>query len=311
MPGNSTDLASGNGELPKYQLYKYAPSLAAAILFTILFLVTTIFHTFQMIKFRSWYWIPFVVGGYFQVVGYAARSVSSQHTSTLGPYLIQTLLVLLAPAVYAASIYMVLGRIIASLDGERYSFIRRTWLTKIFVGGDVLSFLTQSAGGGLLGSADGDIDKMHLGENLVIIGLFIQIIFFGVFVIVAIVFHFRYSKSGRYFPAMHKRLFTFLYGCSILILIRSIFRTVEYLQGEKGYFLSREVFLYIFETFLMFIVMAAFNFCHPGEVLGNGKHVVSEATSMTDGGERANYGPDGYMLDSTGRGTPSTAGGRY
>lgn len=62
------------------------------------------------------------------------------------PYVMQSLLILLAPAFFAASIYMVLGRIIHLVDGEAHSIIRAKWLTKIFVGGDVLSFLAQSSG---------------------------------------------------------------------------------------------------------------------------------------------------------------------
>ncbi len=58
----------------------------------------------------------------------------------------QSLGLLLAPALFAASIYMILGRIIRLVNGESHSPVRRTWLTKLFVAGDVLSFLTQSAG---------------------------------------------------------------------------------------------------------------------------------------------------------------------
>lgn len=61
-------------------------------------------------------------------------------------YSLQTILVLVAPALYAASIYMVLGRIILVTDGEAHAIIRKQWLTKIFVTGDVISFLMQGAG---------------------------------------------------------------------------------------------------------------------------------------------------------------------
>ena len=65
---------------------------------------------------------------------------------TTGPYIIQSLLLLLAPALLAASIYMVLSRMIKLTHGERYSPISTRWLTSVFVSGDVLSFLTQSGG---------------------------------------------------------------------------------------------------------------------------------------------------------------------
>lgn len=62
------------------------------------------------------------------------------------PYVMQSLLLLLAPALLAASIYMILGRIITLTDGDSRSMIKRRWITKIFVAGDIISFLGQSAG---------------------------------------------------------------------------------------------------------------------------------------------------------------------
>ena len=41
---------------------------------------------------------------------------------------------------------MVLGRIILLTDGESHSVIKKKWLTKLFVTGDVVSFFTQVAG---------------------------------------------------------------------------------------------------------------------------------------------------------------------
>lgn len=41
---------------------------------------------------------------------------------------------------------MVLGRIVLLTDGEQHSIIKIKWLTKIFVAGDILSFMTQATG---------------------------------------------------------------------------------------------------------------------------------------------------------------------
>lgn len=57
-----------------------------------------------------------------------------------------------------------------------------------------------------------------------------------------------------------------LYFASLLIMIRSVFRVVEYIQGYDGYLLHHEVYLYIFDSVLMFLTMLAFNWCHPSEV---------------------------------------------
>lgn len=84
-----------------------------------------------------------------ETVGYVGRALSAEQDFgeyTLGPYIMQSVLLLVAPALFAASIYMELGRIVLMVKGERSLFVPRKWLTKLFVAGDVLSFLMQSCG---------------------------------------------------------------------------------------------------------------------------------------------------------------------
>lgn len=248
-----------------FVLYRYNPSLAAAAIFVVLFGLTTGLHIFQTHKKRSWFMIPFLIGGLFETIGYIGRILSSNDRNKLSPYIMQTLLLLLGPALYAASIYMILGRLILLTDGERYSLVRRKWLTKLFVGGDVLSFMMQSAGGGIMSSG---ASGMKTGEKIIIGGLFIQILFFGLFFITAILFELRgkehLARLSSTIP--WKKQLLALYVTSILILVRSVFRVIEYIQGNAGYLLRHEVFLYIFDAVLMFAVMVIFNVVHPGDI---------------------------------------------
>ena len=80
------------------------------------------------------------------MIGYIGRILAHNNTDSIPIYSIQTILILLAPALFAASIYMVLGRLIVALGAERLSPIRVKWLTKIFVCGDVIAFLGQATG---------------------------------------------------------------------------------------------------------------------------------------------------------------------
>lgn len=73
------------------------------------------------------------------------RAIDTKAASKL-LFINQTSLILLAPALYAASIYMILKRLIIILDAQRYSLVKVHWLTRFFVGCDVFSFLTQGAG---------------------------------------------------------------------------------------------------------------------------------------------------------------------
>lgn len=46
-----------------FRLYRYDPSMAAAVIFVILFLIVTVLHFYQMMRTRTWILIPFVLGG--------------------------------------------------------------------------------------------------------------------------------------------------------------------------------------------------------------------------------------------------------
>ena len=46
-----------------FVLYRYTPNLAAAVVFIVFFLITTLFHVFQIYRKRTWYFIPLVIGG--------------------------------------------------------------------------------------------------------------------------------------------------------------------------------------------------------------------------------------------------------
>ena len=47
-----------------FEYYRYDPSMAAAIIFTILFFFTTLIHFYQFVRTRTWIMIPLLVGGF-------------------------------------------------------------------------------------------------------------------------------------------------------------------------------------------------------------------------------------------------------
>ncbi|KAL0261909.1 hypothetical protein SLS55_003342 [Diplodia seriata] len=250
----------------------YKPSLAAGVIFAALFGVSTLLHTWQLLRKRTWYFIPFVIGGTFEIVGYVSRVISSTQypESKNVPYILQALLLLLAPALFSASIYMVLGRIIRLTGGEEYSLVRVSWLTKIFVFGDVSSFIIQGTGGSILAKAE-TAEKRDRGELFITIGLIVQIVFFGLFILTSIHYNWRLrrapTEASRTTPVSWQMYLIVLYISNGLIMIRSIFRLAEYLQGEDGELLSTEVYLYVFDAALMFLSMVLFNWKHPSTLI--------------------------------------------
>jgi hypothetical protein len=170
------------------------------------------------------------------------------------------MLILVAPALYAASIYMILGRLIRTMKAEHLSLVPINWVTRLFVMGDVLAFSLQAGGGGI--QAAGTLELYKIGEKIIIAGLFVQIFIFGFFVCTSLLFHRRLHREPTSMVRQQvipwSRHLYVLYTTSAIILVRSIFRVVEYLQGNDGYLISREIFLYIFDTILMAAVMVVF-----------------------------------------------------
>ncbi|KAH8672277.1 RTA1 like protein-domain-containing protein [Ilyonectria robusta] len=253
--------------------YKYDPSFAAAAIFIVGFTGSALFHTYQIFKLKAWFFIPFLIGCIVEIIGYGARAVNAKQPSgewTQGPYIIQALLLLLGPPFYAVSIYMVLGRLITLLDAEKYSIIRTKWLTKFFLLGDVASIAGQGMGGAMLAGANSKSSRDR-GQMIIIIGLVIQILFFSLFMIVTLIFHRRIHRkptnASRKLMSPWDKLLMVLYGTSGLIMIRSVFRVIEYIMGEDGVLMSKEIFIYLFDASLMLITSIAFNVFHPSRII--------------------------------------------
>ncbi|KAJ5919314.1 hypothetical protein N7466_010257 [Penicillium verhagenii] len=237
----------------------YVPSKAAAIVFLIIFIIFTVLHLWKIFATRKWFGFALVTGALFEIVGMVARAYSSDHLTEKGPYIIQILLILLAPILFAAGIYMFLGRLIKASGYPQMSLIRINWLTKIFVSGDILCFLIQAAGAGKLVGADTSAEE-ETGENIILGGLALQVLFFCVFATCAILFHVRTRRNHilkLVDPSLFlERMLYSLYVCSILITVRNVYRFIEYKSGTSGYLEKHEWPQYGLDVALMAIIMA-------------------------------------------------------
>lgn len=171
---------------------------------------------------------------------------------------------------------MILGRVIRSVQGEHHSPISPLRLTRIFVWGDVISFLTQVIGGSLQAMKR---FNPKTAEYVVLAGLGIQIFIFSVFIVVAFTWHSRMNKSPTAVSSTDSRwkpIMFMLYGASILIMVRSVFRIIEYAMGREAYLLQNEWTMYVFDSALMVITVAVFAWWYPGLLRGPKKAQMME-----------------------------------
>ncbi|PKS09635.1 hypothetical protein jhhlp_004254 [Lomentospora prolificans] len=236
-------------------LWKYLPSLPLAAVSAALFTIATAALAWRIAKSRLWFCIPFAVGGAFQIIGFSIRIAAHYYTNEIAPFVLQSIFILLAPVLYAASIYTVLGRLIRSVRGDRHSIVQPKWMTLIFVTGDFVALNVQGNAAGLTAKDS----TRKIGEYIIIAGLFIQLILFAFFIIAASIFHIRMRKDidGRpdSVPEVPwERGLQMIYACSALIMSRSLFRAVEYIMGGDGYLLSTEWPMYALDTAPMLLV---------------------------------------------------------
>ncbi|KAH6957476.1 RTA1 like protein-domain-containing protein [Fusarium avenaceum] len=261
-------------DLEDFKYYHYDPSFIAAIIFLALYAALALCHVFQLIRYGTFYLIPFFIGCLFETIGYIERAISAKQTPdwALLPYVLQSVLLLLGPTMLAASIYMSLGRLIVFLGADSYCLIPSDMVTKTFIIGDVISFLAQSGGASMLANAKSK-DDQKMGQTMIIIGLAVQLYFFAYFMTILHIFYRRnttYPTTKSLSSTSWKPFVLVLYADSALIMIRSIFRMVEYITGSNGELQSKEVYVYVFDAALMLVTTALFNLYHPGRVIVDG-----------------------------------------
>lgn len=193
-------------------IYFYDPSLAASILFTILYILPFGYHLYISVLApylsgrynRVGYFVPIVIGAGIEIAAYAIRAASVKKPDDVGLYATSASLIVIAPVLVCASLYILIGRLIGSsmdntrggkravLFGGRVSSI---WIPRVFVTSDVFSFLTQASGSGLASSNDWTGSTKDAGIGVLIFGLGLQLVTFVLFLGLVIWYDFRVAPT--------------------------------------------------------------------------------------------------------------------
>lgn len=156
-------------------LYNYTPNKCAFITVSVLFIFFTSFYAFEVMrsfkqaladldKIHSKVFgdesdlnmdgsvkkssmsntacvlIPSSISCIVEVVGYIFRALSSANTQNIDPYIIQSVLLLVAPAFYAATIYVIFGRLLHIMECQSLMMISVRFSSTFFVLADVVRF---------------------------------------------------------------------------------------------------------------------------------------------------------------------------
>ncbi|KAK2687822.1 hypothetical protein QWA68_013722 [Fusarium oxysporum] len=253
--------------------YEYRPNNIAAMIFVCLFGIVTLAHLIRMFTLRAWFIFPFLLGGICETFGYYGRFWSHRDPNNSSPFILQNVLLLVGIPFLAATVYMSLGRMTVALRAQELSFLSPRWMTKIYVLIDIGCIFSQLMGAMM--PASGKPEDITKGRTILIVGLITQIAALSLFILNTEFLNRKITqraRSGTDWQVNHNRFFRTLEGVTLLLIIRSVIRSVEFLQGSDGFVITHEIFIYLFDATLVSIAMIALLAVHPGELMVNGKY---------------------------------------
>lgn len=167
---------------------------------------------------------------------------------------------------------MVYSRIVRAVGAERFSPTPLRWTTVLFVLGDFACLYVHHTA--------------VVGSYIVVAGLLLQVLLCGGFMGLCRVFHARFlahldnTSSTTNAPGRSRMMM--LYATSLAILVRNVFRVVEFSMGPDSYVFSSEWLTYLLDGALMLILMIGFLIWHPGQLQYKTRESAMELSNTTN-----------------------------
>lgn len=196
-----------------------------------------------------------------EAVGYFVR-VPAVTERNLMAYITQSFLILVVPIILALVQYITVGRLLRA-TGKRVWCVRPALLSRLFLASDILCFILQSGGSGMMTSPT----MKAMGAANAIAGIVLQLIFYTAFA--ALVFTLAYGRDFKLAANPQLRpVFTGLLVTIGLIYARNVYRIAQFADTDtNGVFATSEFLFNGFETVAIFLAFAAFGYWHFGRLL--------------------------------------------
>ncbi|KAJ7169215.1 RTA1-like protein [Mycena crocata] len=264
---------------PPRNQYGYVPDRTVAILFLVLFGISTALHVGQTVYYRMWWLLPTAaLCGVGELIGWAAdfgprtrllpsRRLPSSEISTT----------IIAPTPLLAATFIIMSRVIHRL-GSSYARLTPKWYTMLFLPCDLIALIVQGVGGGMASSAE-DLDGANVGANVMLGGIVFQFVVIILFSALSLDYVQRYlrdrptridgSLRGALTPSLKAMLAAMALSTTCLF-IRSVYRIIELTDGWRGRIIHTEVYFNVLDGGMVVLAIFVLNFAHPGLLLTEG-----------------------------------------
>lgn len=266
---------------------------------TVLWCMVLLTQITQISLRETWFSATFIFTCILEIVGFIGRCLGHSNSSALAPILMNSLCLLVAPVFAMGGIYFQLSRLI-DIYGERFSLLKARNYAKIFITSDVITFLIQSSGGGLVGAEASGKQSLTTGTDIVLAGIALQVLSMGIFLCLILTFFYKvfiqtrmqYAETSKFQPwlfqisqseidylydsrSAHIRLpprFLFKYFPAVLvfsictIFIRCFYRLIQFGQGWGGSLIKNPAYFIGLDSVMMLVALISLTIFHPGFV---------------------------------------------
>ncbi|KAJ7890059.1 RTA1-domain-containing protein [Mycena olivaceomarginata] len=258
--------------------YGYTPHEYVAVIFLVVFGMSTILHIGQATYYRMWWLFPTAcLCGIGEIIGWGGRLWSSFSPDLHKPFMMQCVLLIFAPTPLIAVNFVLLSWIVIQL-GPRYSWLSPRWYTVIFLSSDIIALLVQAAGGSIAGAAS-DHTRAQVGAHTMLGGILFQFVAMITYCCLAGDFLMRYagdrpvkldsspSNRGVLLPGTKRMIYALAFS-TLVLFIRSIYRIIELATGWHSTFMLNELYFNVLDGAMVALAIVVTNLEHPGRLIG-------------------------------------------
>jgi uncharacterized membrane protein YhaH (DUF805 family) len=188
--------------------------------------------------------------------------------------MLQITTLIIAPTFFTAGAYLILGQLIRIWGPEVSPISPRVYLY-IFCTSDVFALVLQAIGGALASTAsDSSNGNTKPGTNIMVSGIVFQLASMTVFVLFLAIALLRLRRRGKegsfsqHEGGIHRVIAALLLSITT-IYIRSIYRTIELVQGWNGFLITHEPYFIALDGAMMTIAVIVFNIFDPAVLLND------------------------------------------
>jgi len=194
---------------------------------------------------------------------------------------------IIAPTFFTAAMYVVLGRII-QLAGRQTSPLSPAAYLWIFCTVDVISLVVQAVGGGMAAVAFNETPEGNtkIGTDTMVAGIDFQLASVLIFAALFALVMRRATSGGKASVFATDRNMKTLVAVTtfaiLLIVMRSIYRTVELADGWSGKVITTQRYFVALDGAPMLTLLIAYNIFHPGQLINKiAQHKIEGEQTMS------------------------------